>query len=96
MFSTLPKGNFDFSIPFIVLSAYSFNLDQSKNLLFGRVNLCSADAFNLDQVKILSFGKGLRKKMSEITYLKKSLNHNIIKHLKNSYVDVFATAATHG
>ena len=35
MFSTLPKPNFYFSVTFILLSANAFNLDQSKNLLFG-------------------------------------------------------------
>ena len=36
MFSTLPKTNFGFSITFIISSASAFNLDQSKNLSFGR------------------------------------------------------------
>ena len=36
MFSTLPKRNFNFSVAFILLSARSFNLDQSKNLSFGK------------------------------------------------------------
>ena len=36
MFSTLPKTNFNFSVTFIVLSANTFNLDQSKILLFGK------------------------------------------------------------
>ena len=35
MFSNLPKTNFNFSVTFISLSASAFNLDQSKNLLFG-------------------------------------------------------------
>ena len=35
MFSRPPK-TFNFSLPFILLSANAFNLDQSKNLLFGK------------------------------------------------------------
>ena len=34
IFSTLPKRNFSFSVIFILLSASSLNLDQSKNVLF--------------------------------------------------------------
>ena len=36
MFSTLPKTNFHFSVSFILLFASAFNLDQSKNLSFGK------------------------------------------------------------
>ena len=36
MFSTFPNTNFDFSVTFILPSASCFNLDQSKNLLFGK------------------------------------------------------------
>ena len=36
MFSTLPKTNFNFSVTFILSSAIAFNLDQSKNLPFGK------------------------------------------------------------
>ena len=36
MFSTPPKPNFNFSVTFNLLSANAFNLDQSKNLLFGK------------------------------------------------------------
>ena len=36
MFSILPKPNFTFSFTFILSSAYAFNLDQSKILLFGK------------------------------------------------------------
>ena len=36
MFSTLPKTNFNFSLPFILSSANAFNLDQSKILSFGK------------------------------------------------------------
>ena len=35
VFSSLPKTYFDTSITFILSSANAFNLDQSKNLLFG-------------------------------------------------------------
>ena len=37
MFSALPKTKSSFSVTFILTSASAFNLDQSKNLLFGRV-----------------------------------------------------------
>ena len=36
MVSTLPKSNFNFSFTFILLSVNAFNLNQSKNLSFGR------------------------------------------------------------
>ena len=36
MFSTLPKPNFNFSVPFILSSANSFNLNQSEILSFGK------------------------------------------------------------
>ena len=36
MFSTLPKTKFYFTVTFILLSANAFNLDQSKNLSFGK------------------------------------------------------------
>ena len=36
MFSTLPKSNFNFWVTFILSSANAFNLDQSKNLSFGK------------------------------------------------------------
>ena len=36
MFSTHSKKNFCFSGSFILLSAYAFNLDQSKKLSFGK------------------------------------------------------------
>ena len=36
VFSTLPRTNFHFSVTFILSSANAFNLDQSKNLLFGK------------------------------------------------------------
>ena len=36
MFSTLHKTNFKFSVTFIFQSAYAFNLDWSKILLFGK------------------------------------------------------------
>ena len=36
MFSTLPKMNLNFSFTFILSSADALNLDQSKNLLFGK------------------------------------------------------------
>ena len=36
MFSTCPKSNFNFYVIFILSSANDFNLDQSKNLLFGK------------------------------------------------------------
>ena len=36
MFSTCPKTNFNFSVTFILSSTNAFNLDQSKNLLFGK------------------------------------------------------------
>ena len=36
MFSILPKTGFNFSVTFILLSANAFNLDQSKDLLFGQ------------------------------------------------------------
>ena len=36
MFSTLPRKKFNFSVTFILSSASVFNLDQSKNLLFGK------------------------------------------------------------
>ena len=36
MFSTRPKTNFSFSVTFILSSASAFNLDQSKNLSFGK------------------------------------------------------------
>ena len=36
MFSILHKTNFKFSVMFILLSAYAFNLDQSKILSFGK------------------------------------------------------------
>ena len=36
MFSIHPKKTFFFDVTFILLSAYAFNLDQSKNLSFGK------------------------------------------------------------
>ena len=36
MFSTLPNTNFKFSAKSILSSANAFNLNQSKNLLFGK------------------------------------------------------------
>ena len=36
MFSTLPKTNFSFFFTFILSSANAFNLDQSKNMSFGK------------------------------------------------------------
>ena len=36
MFSSLPKTSFSFSVTFIFLSEIVFNLDQSKNLSFGK------------------------------------------------------------
>ena len=57
MFSTHPKTNFNFSVTFILPSANDFNLDQSKNLLFGKDLIYRQNAFNLGQAKILSFGK---------------------------------------
>ena len=36
MFSILPKTNFNFSAKFDLSSANTFNLDQSKNLSFGK------------------------------------------------------------
>ena len=36
MFSTLLKTNFNFSVTFILSSANAFNLNQSKNLSFGK------------------------------------------------------------
>ena len=37
MFSTLQKRNFNFSVTFVLSSAISFNLDQSKNLSIDKV-----------------------------------------------------------
>ena len=36
MFSTLPRTNFNVTVAFILLSANSFNFDQSKILLSGK------------------------------------------------------------
>ena len=36
MFSTHPKTNFSFAVTFTLSSANAFNLDQSKNWLFGK------------------------------------------------------------
>ena len=36
MFSTLPNTYFNFLVTSILSSAKSFNLDQSKNLMFGK------------------------------------------------------------
>ena len=36
MFSTLPETNFNVSVRFILSSASALNLDQSKNLSFGK------------------------------------------------------------
>ena len=36
MFSTLPRKNFNLPVTFILSSANAFNLDQSKNLSFGK------------------------------------------------------------
>ena len=70
MLSTLAETNFNYSLTLDLSSANAFNLDQSKNLSFGKdvkreivisavFNLSSANAFNLVTSKILSFGKGL-------------------------------------
>ena len=36
MFSTLPETNFNYAVTLDLSSANAFNLDQSKNLLFGK------------------------------------------------------------
>ena len=45
MFSTHPKTNYNFSITFILSSARAFKLDQSENIVFGRVNPFPNDKF---------------------------------------------------
>ena len=63
MFSTIPKTKFIFSVTLIVMSADILNLDQSKNLSFGKelkktlpmftFNLESAVDFILEEFKLL-------------------------------------------
>ena len=51
-FLSIPKTNFNSSVTFISLSGNAFNLDQSKNLSFGRVNPLPDDKnFNLVLIK---------------------------------------------
>ena len=66
MFSTLPKTNFNFSVTFILLSASAFNLDQSKNLLYGKelivqVALLIANIYSEFQVYMFSNCRNMTK-----------------------------------
>ena len=53
MFSTLLETNFNFSFMFISSSANAFNLEQSKNLLFGEElnSFCYSTDINSFMVK---------------------------------------------
>ena len=55
MFSALPKTKFSFSVRFILLSAFPFNMDQSKNLPFGKEFINNTANHSGIAVKLLSF-----------------------------------------
>ena len=56
-FSTLPKTNFNFSVTFILSSENVFNLDQSKNMLFGNELTHYNTIPHFDALKKYSCGK---------------------------------------
>ena len=75
MFSTLPKTNFNFSAKFDLSSANAFNLDQSKNLSFGKE--LTVHAIILDKSQSLQSGSDLAEELEKfITYL-------ILSHMTN-------------
>ena len=55
MFSTIPKMNFNFSVPFILLSANAFNFNKSYMLLFGKALNSLQDEKILDGSKLKAF-----------------------------------------